>query len=163
MNKLLTILMIGAIFISGCSQKSKNAKSKFIKDGVSRYKIDKTIELIENSLKPKNYKLVSTYNHEKEAVRLKEMLYPAKTIELENSKISTTLIQCNPSMSLELPIRVALYSEINGKIHISFTDPEYWSLKHNIKDKKCISLLLLLKQDLLEIYEKVVANKNETF
>ena len=159
MKKLLTILAIGAIFLSGCSDKTKSAKSKFIKDAVSQYKIDKTIELIQNTLKSKNYKLISVYDHEKEAIKLKEMLYPAKTIELENSKISTTLIQCNPSMALELPIRVAVYNELNGKTHISFTDPEYWSLKHNIKDKKCISLILLLKQDLLEIYDKVAVKE----
>ena len=149
------ILLTGALLISGCAEKTQHAKSKFIKESKSRFKIEKTIEVINNSLTPKNYKLISTFDHEKEALKLKKMLYPTKTLEFSNTKIETSLISCNPSMSLELPIRVAVYNELNGQTHITYTDPEYWSLKHNIKDSKCIKLIILLKQDLAEAVKQV--------
>jgi len=155
MKKFVAVLIVGSLILSGCASKTKHAKSKFIKDSLSQYKIDKTIEVFASTLKEKNYKLVGVFNHESEALKLKKMLYPTKTFELYNPKIATKLIQCNPTISLEFPLRVSVYNEINGQTHIVYTDPEYWSLKHNVKDSECIKLLLLTKQDLQEALSKV--------
>ncbi len=155
MKKIITGAILGLVLLSGCAEKTKHATSKFIKDKVSIYDNNKTIEVILNSLKAKNYKLVGEFNHEKAALALKQMLYPTKTVEFINTKISTKLISCNPSISLELPLRFAVYNEINGRTHIVYTDPEYWSLKHNVRDEKCINLLLMIKQDMQEAVSKV--------
>lgn len=150
MKKLL-IIVAALLLVSGCAEKTRHAKSKFIKDYVIHYKVDNAISKIEESLKSKNYIITSTFDHEKEALKLKQMLYPTKTIDLYNRKIATKLIQCNPTMSMELPLRISLYSELNGKTHIAFTDPEYWSIKHNITNSDCLNLLFLLKRDLNDI------------
>ena len=155
MKKSIALLATFAILISGCSDKTKSAKSKFIKVADSRYKIDKTIEVISQALKNENYTITRVFDHEKEAIKLKQMLYPTKTFELYNPKIATKLIQCNPSISLELPLRLTVYNELNGQTHVAYTDPEYWSLKHNVKDGKCINLLLLTKRDLAQAVSKV--------
>ena len=155
MKKTALSLLTVALLISGCSDKTKNAKTKFIKQSASKYKIEKSIDIVSKSLEQKNYKLISTFDHEKEAIKLKQMLYPTKTLEFSNNKIESKLIACNPSMSLELPVRIAVYNELNGQTHIAYTDPEYWSLKHNIKDSECIKLVILIKQDLAEALEQV--------
>ena len=155
LKRVILTLITGALLISACSDKTKNAKSKFIKESSSIYKIDKSIEVINQSLSQKNYKLISIFDHEKEALKLKQMLYPNKTLEISNNKIESKLLACNPSMSLELPIRIAIYNELNGQTHIAYTDPEYWSLKHNIKDSECIKLLILIKQDLADAVAQI--------
>jgi len=159
MKKTILLISASILLLTACSEKTKTAKSKFIKDAISAYKSDKTVNIITKTLEAKNYKVVSIFDHEKEASQLKEMLYPTKTIEFNNPKISTTLIQCNPTMALELPIRMSISNEINGKAHVTYTDPEYWSLKHNIKDKKCIDLLFLIKKDLSNAVSKIENNK----
>ena len=155
LKRVILTLLTGALLLSGCADKTRNAHTKFIKQNASIYKIDKTIEIISKNLANKNYKLISTFDHEKEALKLKKMLYPTKTIEFSNNKIETKLISCNPSMSLELPIRVAVYNELNGQTKIAYTDPEYWSLKHNIHDSDCLKLVILIKQDLAEAVERI--------
>jgi uncharacterized protein (DUF302 family) len=149
MKKFITILFLSLIF-AGCSNSTKSATSKFIKDEYSLYNLQQTVDILQKELKSKNYYLITSFNHEKEALKLKEMLYPTLTVEFNNPKISTKLISCNPTIAQDLPIRVAIYNEINGKTHISYTDPEYWSLKHNVRDKECINLLFLIKNDLQE-------------
>jgi len=148
--KFLITLFVTILIASGCSDKTKNAKSKFIKDFEITKSVDDAIRIIDNNLKSKNYTITSTFNHEKEAIKLKKMLYPTKTIHLYNPKIASKLVSCNSTMGLEIPFRVVIYSEINGKTHISYTDPEYWSLKHNIKDKECLGLLVMVKNDFYE-------------
>jgi len=151
--KKTILFLAAAIFMAGCSDKTKTATSKFIKLYESNTNIENTKKAIVENLSKKNYKLTNEYNHEKDAIALKKMLYPTLTIELNNPKISTKLISCNPTMAQDLPIRVALFNKINGQTYISYTDPEYWSLKHNIKDATCLNLVLVIKQDLREAVE----------
>ena len=160
MKKIIYLLTI-SLFVVGCSDKTKNATSKFIKVYQSSKNIENSQKVIVDNLSKKNYKYIDTYNHEKDALALKQMLYPTVTLELNNPKISTKLISCNPSIAQDLPIRIALYNDIKGKTYISYTDPEYWSLKHNVKDATCINLLLVTKRDLQEAVDTLVVKGKE--
>jgi uncharacterized protein (DUF302 family) len=155
MKKTILIASVLALLTTGCSDKTKSATSKFIKVIPSSSDINGSKDAIVKNLSSKNYKLITSYNHEKDALALKQMLYPTLTIEINNPKISTKLISCNPSIAQDLPIRVALYNKINGETYISYTDPEYWSLKHNIKDATCINLVIAIKQDLQEAVDSI--------
>ncbi len=154
MKKIIFALTL-LLGISGCADKTAKAHTKFIKTYEINASTDSAIKHIQSFLKEKNYSVVSTFDHEKQALKLKEMLYPTKTVNLYNPKISTKLIQCNASMALEMPIRVAVYSELGGKTFLSYTDPEYWSLKHNIKDSKCLGLIILIKNDLADAVKEL--------
>ena len=161
MKKSILALIVALIAVSGCANKTKHAKSKFVKVYDSKYKIEKTIEVIKESLKSKNYSLISTYNHVDDAKELKQMLYPNYTIAFNNPKITTKLLQCSPTLSMDLPIRIGVYNELNGSTHIAFTDSEYWSLKHNVTDSKCLQLLVLIKQDMQEMADKIKKDKKK--
>jgi uncharacterized protein (DUF302 family) len=141
--KKIFFLVISVLIAVGCGKSS----SSFIKGEVSDFDVNSTAKRFSQALEGKNYHLVSKVDQEKIAKSIKEYLRPTITIEINNPKISTKLISCNPSMALELPIRFAIYRELNGKVHLIYTNPEYWSLKHNIKDKECIDLILLLARD----------------
>ncbi len=143
-------LLLTLLLLTSCADKTAKAQSKFLIGGKSHYGIEKSIERIATNLEKKNYTIVSIFDHEKEALKLKKMLYPTKTVNIYNSKIATKMISCNPSISMEFPIRVSLYNKIDGTTYYSFTDPEYWSLKHNVKDSECLKLIILIKQDLEE-------------
>ena len=137
------LILVAILFIGGCGK----SKSSFIKDNLSDFNTTATLKKFTKALEAKNYHLISTINQEEIAKSLKEYLRPTLTLEINNPKISTKLISCNPSMALELPVRIAIYRELNGKVHLIYTNPEYWSLKHNIKEKECINLIMLLARD----------------
>jgi hypothetical protein len=42
-----------------------------------------------------------------------------------------------------------------GITTITYTNPEYWSLKHNIKDKNCLSIINKAKMALDALAEEV--------
>ena len=136
---VLSFIIIG---LSGC----KKAGS-FLKTHKSDYNLTETANRFVNALKDKNYHLISKINQTDIAKKEKMYLLPTLTLSINNPKISSKLISCNPSMALEMPVRVAVYNELNGSTYLSYTNPEYWSLKHNIKDKDCIDLVLLIARD----------------
>ena len=152
-------LLITLLIFSACADKTAKAQSKFISSGQSKYDVNSSIDKIAASLKSKNYSVVSVFDHESQALKLKQMLYPTQTLNIYNPKIATKMISCNPSISLEFPLRISLYSKIDGSTYFAYTDPEYWSLKHNVKDKECLNLLILIKRDLQDATELITKDK----
>ncbi len=142
----LISFFIGATIFSGCSKGED--RGSFLKEHTSDYNITQTAKLITQALKPKNYHLLKIIDHEKEASKIKVYLKPTITIEIDNPKITTKLLDCNPTMAVDLPLRIGIYNELNGTTHLVYTNPEYWSLKHNIKDKTCINLINMIARDL---------------
>lgn len=155
--KLFYLLLLFAytILINGCGE----AKGSFIKDRVSDYNNSETAKRFVSALTPKNYHLIAKINQESIAKGVDIFIYPTLTLEINNPKISSKLIKCNPSMAMEMPIRVAVYNELNGTTHLSYTNPEYWSLKHNIKDAECINLVLLVARDFDEAVDSIKRDK----
>ena len=153
-TKFAPIVAIATI-LAGCG----SGKGKFIKDIVSDYNSSVTAERFAQALAFKNYRLVSKIDQEQVAKGVDIFLYPTLTLNINNPKISATFIKCNPSMALEMPIRVSVYNELNGTTHLAYTNPEYWSLKHNIKDSRCIELVNLVARDLDEATDSIKKGK----
>jgi len=151
----LLILFAYTILIKGCAE----TKGSFIKDRVSDYNSSETAKRFVSALSSKNYHLISQIDQESIAKGVDIFIYPTLTLEINNPKISSKLIKCNPSMAMEMPIRVAVYNELNGTTHLSYTNPEYWSLKHNIKDAECINLVLLIARDFDEAVDSIKRNQ----
>ncbi|ADV46777.1 protein of unknown function DUF302 [Nitratifractor salsuginis DSM 16511] len=143
---LLTAVLLALFAISGCS--GGKDRGAFLKEHTSDYNITESAKRITQALAPMNYHLLRTIDHEARAKALKFYLKPTLTLELDNPKISAKLLDCNPTMAVDLPLRIGFYNELNGTTHLVYTNPEYWSLKHNIKDKTCIQLINLLARDL---------------
>ena len=149
-KNIATVVAISLMLI-GCG----SSKGKFIKDVVSDYNNSATADRFIEALSSKNYSLVSKIDQERVANRVGVFLYPTLTLNIDNPKISATFIKCNPSMALEMPIRVTVYNELNGTTHLAYTNPEYWSLKHNIKDSRCIELVNLVARDFDEALDSI--------
>ncbi len=133
-----------AILLSGCGE----GRGSFLKEHISDYNIQETAKRFSEALAPKRYLVTGKIDHEAIAAKEKMYLQPTLTLELSNPVISSKLISCNQTMSLELPLRISIYNELNGTTHLAYTNPEYWSLKHNIRDKNCIQLVILMARDL---------------
>ena len=138
------VLAGALLLLSGCGGAQRGS---FLKEKVSDYNITETANRFAAALAPKNYHLRRIIDHEKEATALKLYLKPTLTLVIDNPKISSKLLDCNPTMAVDLPIQVGVYNELNGTTNLVYTNPEYWSLKHNVKDKTCIELINMVARD----------------
>ena len=110
---------------------------------------------MENLIKEQGLTHFETFNHTKNAQDVKMNLKPESIVIFGNPKMGTTLMQCNPSMGLELPLRILISEDYDGVTTLTYTNPEYWSLKHNIKDVKCLNILNKASIALATLTEKV--------
>ena len=81
-------------------------------------------------------------------------LKPETVVVFGNPKMGTVLMNCNPSMGLDLPLRMLVTTDYEGITTLTYTNPEYWSLKHNIKDKNCLNILKKAKIALSDLAEE---------
>jgi uncharacterized protein (DUF302 family) len=136
MKKLLFIGFI-SLALLGCN----NKKGAFLETVETQNDVPTAVSKLINSIKAKELTHFQTIDHAKNAKDVGLRLKPETVIVFGNPKMGTQLMECNPSMGLDLPLRILISTNYEGVTSITYTNPEYWSLKHNIKDKKCLAII----------------------
>jgi len=136
MKRVLLVGLIGLMLV-GCD----NKKGAFIKTVETQNDVPTAVKKLISRIKEQKLTYFETIDHAKNAKDSGMRLTPESVVVFGNPKMGTILMQCNPSMGLDLPLRMLFSTDYEGKTTISYTNPEYWSLKHNIKDKKCLTIL----------------------
>ncbi len=149
MKKYLWVSALLLLF-SGCSDSKHNS---LMITQESHYPIQETIQRLSRAMEKKGYHVTKTTAHSARAKKEGIYLHPTFSVTLDKPKVFSALLTCNPSLAIDLPIRVVAYSELGGAVKFSYTQPEYWSLKHNIKDKNCIAIVLEIARDFDEAVE----------
>lgn len=136
MRKLLLIGLVGFTLL-GCDSK----KGTFLKTVESENDHSTSVAKLEKLIIEQGLTHFSTIDHRANARAVNMNLKPETVVVFGNPKMGTVLMNCNPSMGLDLPLRMLFTTDYEGKTTITYTNPEYWSLKHNIKDKNCLNIL----------------------
>ena len=136
MRKLLLIGLVGFALL-GCDSK----KGTFLKTVESENDHSTSVAKLEKLIKDQGLTHFNTIDHRANARAVNMNLKPETVVVFGNPKMGTVLMNCNPSMGLDLPLRMLFTTDYEGKTTITYTNPEYWSLKHNIKDKNCLNIL----------------------
>lgn len=119
----------------------------------SKYDFSKTSKNIENFISKKGLKLFKTINHSENASSAKLKLLNNKVYIIGNPNVGTPLMQVKPSIGIDLPVKIHLYSDANDKAYVSYNTPDYLSKRHGIPSdhpsfKKMRKLLGALKSKL---------------
>lgn len=136
MRKLLMVGFIG-LSLLGCDSK----KGAFLETVESENSHTESVNKLKKIIKEKDLVLFHTIDHKANATAVKMNLKPETVVVFGNPKMGTVLMNCNPSIGLELPLRILVTTNYEGITKFTYTNPEYWSLKHNVKDKNCLSIL----------------------
>jgi len=137
MKKLLAAAALVLLVLAGC----ENKKGAFLESVTSQNDQPTSISKFLGLLKDNNLTHFATIDHAANAKRAGLELKPETVILFGNPKAGTKLMQCNPSMGMDLPLRMLFTTDYEGQTTISYTNPEYWTLKHNIKDKVCLGII----------------------
>ncbi len=121
----------------GCDTK----KGTFLETVESQNDVPTAVAKLKKLIEEKELSYFHTVDHQANAKGVKMNLKPETVVVFGNPKMGTVLMNCNPSMGLDLPLRMLFTTDYEGRTTITYTNPEYWSLKHNIKDKNCLSIL----------------------
>ena len=149
MKRLFLLGLVGFMLL-GCDSK----KGTFLETVTSQNSQEASVTKLKKLIKEEKLTLFETIDHKANATAVKMDLKPETVVVFGNPKMGTVLMNCNPSMGLDLPLRILVSTNYEGITSFTYTNPEYWSLKHNIKDKNCLNIINKAAIALADLTEK---------
>jgi len=98
----------------------------------SHHPVDLTIEKLEGFLQTRGVKLFALIDHGGEAERVGLHMPPTKLLIFGNPKAGTPLMIASPTIAIDLPLKILVRQDAEGKVWISYNDPGYLQARHGL-------------------------------
>lgn len=101
----------------------------------SGHSVTETMDKLEAAITNNGISVVARVNHAAAAQKVDMELRPTETLIFGNPLLGTPLMQSSQSISMDLPLRVAVWEDENGNTKIGYNDPDAMTSSHGINDK----------------------------
>jgi uncharacterized protein (DUF302 family) len=98
----------------------------------SHRSVDQTVDTIQGMLKAKGIKLFALVDHSGEAKAAGLDMPPTKLLIFGNPKGGTPLMIAAPTIAIDLPMKLLVSQDANGKVWISYNSPAYLQARHGL-------------------------------
>ena len=99
---------------------------------VSSHSVDQTVEKLKNILQSKGITLFAVIDHSGEAEKVGMKMPPTKLLIFGSPKAGTPLMLAAPSVALDLPLKILVAEDAQGKVWLSYNSPEYLKERHGL-------------------------------
>jgi len=96
----------------------------------SNYSVDQTVEKLTGILQTKGVALFALVDHSGEAEKVGLKMRPTKLLIFGNPKAGTPLMLAAPSIAIDLPLKILVSEDAEGKVWISYNSPAYLQQRH---------------------------------
>ena len=93
---------------------------------------EETVAALQKTLNSKGITIFATIDHKKAAEAVGENMQPATVLIVGNPKVGTALMQENPRLAIELPLKILIYKE-EKIVHIRYEKIAPIAEKYHIK------------------------------
>jgi uncharacterized protein (DUF302 family) len=100
----------------------------------SHHSVEETVGKLEAILKSKGVTLFALVDHSGEAEKVGMKMPPTKLLIFGNPKAGTPLMLASPSAAIDLPLKILVAEDAQGKVWISYNSPEYLQERHGLPD-----------------------------
>jgi uncharacterized protein (DUF302 family) len=100
----------------------------------SNHSVDETVAKLKGILQAKGITLFSLVDHSGEAEKVGMKMRPTKLLIFGSPKGGTPLMLAAPSVAIDLPLKLLIAEDADGKVWISYNDPEYLRDRHNLPE-----------------------------
>jgi uncharacterized protein (DUF302 family) len=103
-----------------------------IVDKLSHHSVEDTVEKLKGILLSKGVMLFAIVDHSGEAEKVGMKMRPTKLLIFGSPKAGTPLMQAAPSVAIDLPLKILVWEDEQGKVWVSFNSPAYLQQRHGI-------------------------------
>ena len=107
-------------------------KKNGIVDVPSNHSIDQTVERLKDILQAKGITLFALIDHSGEAEKVGMKMPPTKLLIFGNPKGGTPLMLAAPRVAIDLPLKILVWQDGQGKVWLSYNSPEYLQERHGL-------------------------------
>ncbi len=91
-----------------------------------------TADKLESLLRAKGMTIFARVDHQQNAAGVNMTLRPTQVLIFGNPKVGTPLMQCAPSVAIDLPQKMLIHEDAAGRVWLSYNDPAYLKDRHNM-------------------------------
>jgi uncharacterized protein (DUF302 family) len=96
----------------------------------SRYSFDETVRRLQGTFAEKGLQVFAVIDHSGEAEKVGLKMPPTKVVIFGSPKAGTPLMLASPSLAIDLPLKALVAEDLDGKVSVTYNDPEYLRARH---------------------------------
>src|SRR6201997_2229540 len=108
------------------------ATNNGIVDKPSSHSVDQTVDKLKNILRAKGVALFALVDHSGEAEKVGMKMRPTKLLIFGSPKAGTPLMLAAPSVAIDLPLKILVWEDAQGKVWVSYNSPTYLQERHDL-------------------------------
>jgi uncharacterized protein (DUF302 family) len=98
----------------------------------SNHSVDETVERLKNILQSKGITLFALIDHSGEAEKAGMKMPPTKLLIFGSPKAGTPLMLAAPDIAIDLPLKILIRQDAQGKVWLSYNSPEYLMQRYGL-------------------------------
>src|SRR5437660_7142504 len=98
----------------------------------SNHSVEQTVDRLKNILQSKGVTLFALIDHSGEAEKVGMKMLPTKLLIFGDPKAGTPLMLAAPSSAIDLPLKILVWEDVQGKVWITYNSLSYLQERHNI-------------------------------
>src|SRR6202043_4124746 len=98
----------------------------------SKFSVDEILERLTRTLQAKGIAIFAIIDHSGEAKKVGMKMRPTKLLIFGSPKAGTPLMLAAPSVAIDLPLKILVWEDGQGKVWVSYNSPAYLQQRHGI-------------------------------
>ena len=98
----------------------------------SNHSVEETVEKLKGILQAKGITLFALVDHSGEAGKAGMQMRPTKLLIFGNPKAGTPVMLAAPSSAIDLPLKILIWEDAQGKVWVTYNSPIYLQERHNL-------------------------------
>ena len=98
----------------------------------SNHSVDETVERLKGILQAKGVTLFALVDHSGEAEKAEMKMRPTKLLIFGNPKAGTPVMLAAPSSAIDLPLKILVWEDTQGKVWATYNSPVYLQERHSL-------------------------------
>ncbi len=106
----------------------------------SKYSVPETLDRVEAVLREKGIRVFARVDHSGEAEKVGLKMRPTQVLIFGNPKGGTPVMLAAPTAAIDLPLKALAWQDDDGKVWLSYNDPEYLKKRFGLTDEQIKTL-----------------------
>jgi len=101
-------------------------------DTPSSHSVDETVEKLKGILQAKGVTIFAIVDHSGEAEKVGLKMRPTKVVIFGSPKAGTPVMLAAPSVAIDLPLKILIWEDREGKVWVSYNSLTYLQERHGL-------------------------------
>ena len=103
-------------------------------DERSKHSVEQTVERLTDLLRAKGVTLFALVDHSGEAAKVGMKMPATKLLIFGNPKAGTPLMLAAPTVAIDLPLKILVWEDAQGRAWLSYNSPAYLQERHGVPE-----------------------------